>query len=98
MFTLQYAVNLYVQLYLFYLNKVFFDSILRNKSLIIYILRNSLPFYPELQSSRYSYANPKFRLSRCYNDLSQKLENPLDFSLNISKVSILIKMLSLVYK
>ena len=63
-----------------------------------YVLRNRLPFYPDLPSSRHSEANPIFRLSRCYNDLSQKLENPLDFSLNVSKVAVLFKMLTLVYK
>ena len=63
-----------------------------------YVLRNRLPFYPDLPSSHLSEANPIFRLSRCYNDLSQKLGNLLDFSLNISKVSVLFKMLTLVYK
>ena len=63
-----------------------------------YVLRNRLPIYPELPSSRHSEANPIFRLSRCYNDLSQKLENPLDFSMYISKVAVLFKMLTLVDK
>ena len=63
-----------------------------------YALRNRLPFYQDLPSSRNSEANPIFRLSRCYNDLFQNLENPLAFSLNVSKVAVLLKMLTLVYK
>ena len=63
-----------------------------------YVLRNRLHFYPKLPSSRHSEANPIFRLSRFYEDLSQELENPLDFSLNISKFTVLFKMLTLVYK
>ena len=63
-----------------------------------YVLKNRLPFYPDLPSSGHSETNPIFRLSRCYNDLSQKLENPLDFSLNVSKAGVLFKMLTLVYK
>ena len=62
-----------------------------------YVLRNRLLFYPDLPSSRHSEANPIFRLSRCYS-ITICLKNPLDFSLNVSKVAVLFKMLTLVYK
>ena len=61
-----------------------------------YVLRNRLPFYPEVPASRHSEANPIFSLSKCYNDLSRQLDNPLDFSLNINRVAVSFKILTLV--
>ena len=46
---------------------------------------------PEIPCSRHSEANPIFRLSQCHNNLSQQLENPLDFSLSINRAAILLK-------
>ena len=63
-----------------------------------YVLRNRLPFYPEVPSSSHSEANSIFRLSKCYNDLSWQLDNLLDFSLNINRVAVSFKILTLVYK
>ena len=63
-----------------------------------YILRNRLPFYPEIPCSRHSEENPIFKLSQCYINLSQQLENPLDFSLSINRAVILLKKLTLIYE
>ena len=63
-----------------------------------YVLRNRNPFYLEMPTSRQAEANPVYRLTRCYNDISNRLENPLDFSIEINKIAAFIKMLVLVYK
>ena len=63
-----------------------------------YVLRNRNPFYPDMPTSRQAEANPVYRLTQCYNDISNRLENPLDFSIEINKIAAFIKMLVFVYK
>ena len=63
-----------------------------------YVLRSRNTFYPEMPSSRQAEANPVYRLTRCYNGISNKLENPTDFSMEINKVAVLFKKLVLEYK
>ena len=57
-----------------------------------YALRIRNSFYPEMPTSR------QYRLTRCYNDISNRLENPLDFSIEINKIATFIKMLVFVFK
>ena len=51
-----------------------------------------------MPSSRQAEANPVYRLTRCYNGISNKLEKLTDFSMEINKVAVLFKNLVLEYK
>ena len=63
-----------------------------------YVLRSRNPFYPEMPPSRQGEANPVYRITRCYNEISNKLENSTEFSMEINKVAVLFKMHALKYK
>ena len=41
-----------------------------------YVLRSRNPFYPEMPSSRQAEANPVYRITRCYNEISEQIRKP----------------------
>ena len=63
-----------------------------------YTLGNSLQFYPEIPSSRrHSEGNPIYRLCRCFNEFSLKLDSFPGFNMEEIRMNTLIKMNTLTY-
>ena len=62
-----------------------------------YTLRNSLQFYPEILLSRHSERNPIYRLCRCFNEFSLKLDSFPVFNIEEIKMSSLNKKNTLTY-
>ena len=62
-----------------------------------YTLRNSLQFYPEIPSSRHSEGNPIYRLCRCFNEFSLKLDSFPGFNIEEIRMNTLIKKNTLTY-
>ena len=63
-----------------------------------YVLRSRNPFYPEMPSKCQAEASPVYRITRCYNEISNKLENPTNCSMEINKVAVFFKKHVLEYK